>query len=108
MSADRPRELGNHPSPFASDRALAGAADAASAPADSDTALSAAAEAGPNTLLSWAEAWEEAAEAPAIAAAYSSTLSAYAIAQQQVTVEPEEAAGLKAADVACALPGWRC
>ncbi|KAL4421824.1 hypothetical protein ABPG77_001613 [Micractinium sp. CCAP 211/92] len=104
------RELGDHPSPFASGRATSGAAADAAAAVENDTAFPAAdaSEAGQSTSFAWAGAWEEVAEAPAIAAAYSSTLSAYAIAQQQVVVEPAEAEGLKAADVACALPGWRC
>ncbi|KAL4448284.1 hypothetical protein ABPG75_005503 [Micractinium tetrahymenae] len=103
----------DRPSPFASGQRLADAANATAtaAAAAEDDALLAAASAGgadPNGSLAWAEAWEEAAEAPAIAAAYSSTLSAYGIAQQLVAVEPAEAEVLKAADSACALPAWRC
>lgn len=110
MSNGHHRELGDHPSPFASGRATSGAAADAAAAVENDAAFPAAdaSEAGQSTSFAWAGAWEEVAEAPAIAAAYSSTLSAYAIAQQQVVVEPAEAEGLKAADVACALPGWRC
>lgn len=110
MASDHHRELDDHRSPFASGRAVAGTAASAATSAVEDTTTASATAAGDAdqiASLAWAEAWEEAVEAPCIAAAYSSTLSAYVLAQQQV-VEPAEAEGLKAADAACALPAWRC